>query len=58
MMNHDASHCLDYVKGVCPKKCYRAKLTQELKEIAYPLPTSWVHFKGTVYCEMKKDGDE
>jgi hypothetical protein len=34
-MNHDACHCYDYKKGVCPKKCYRAKLTEELKRIVY-----------------------
>lgn len=49
-MNHDACHCMDYMRGVCPKKCYRAKLTEELRNIAHPYPTSWAHFKGTQYC--------
>ena len=54
-MNHDASHCLDY-KQSCPKSCYRAKLTEELKHIDYPLSVSWMHFKDTK--ERPKCGDE
>ena len=53
-MNHDASHCLDYKKNQCPKTCYRAKLTEELRNTDYRLPTSWVHFKGTQYCPKRK----
>ena len=49
-MNHDACHCLDYKKPVCPKSCYRAQLTEELRNIAYFLPTSWSNFKGTKMC--------
>lgn len=48
-MNHDATHCLDY-NASCPKKCYRAQLTQDLHEIVYLLPTAWAHFKGTHEC--------
>lgn len=48
-MNHDATHCADYKKD-CPKSCFRAKLTEELREIYYPLPVSWSHFKGTREC--------
>ena len=57
-MNHDASHCYDYKKGTCPKSCYRAELTEDLKKINYFLPTSWCHFKGTKYCPLKKEGAE
>lgn len=57
-MNHDASHCLDYVKDKCPKDCYRARLTEDLKKIHYSLPTSWVHFKGTQYCKLLKDNKD
>lgn len=57
-MNHDASHCLDYKKNQCPKTCYRAKLTEELRNSDYRLPTSWVHFKGTKYCERWKGKDD
>lgn len=49
-MNHDATHCADYKKGCCPKTCYRAQLTEELRKILYVLPTSWAHFKGTKEC--------
>ena len=54
-MNHDATHCLDYKKS-CPKSCYRAQLTEELKNIYYPLPTSWANFKGTKECPKVKGG--
>ena len=49
-MNHDATHCADYKKTKCPKKCYRAQLTEELRGIPYPLPVSWAHFEGTKEC--------
>lgn len=49
-MNHDATHCADYRCNICPKSCYRAKLTEELRNIPYFLPTSWSHFKGTEEC--------
>lgn len=62
-MNHDAAHCLDYKKDVCPKSCYRAQLTEEYNRCHYSLQTSWCHFKGTRYCpkwrkkeEEKNDG--
>lgn len=47
-MNHDASHCSDYVKGKCPPGCYRAKLTQELRDNPWCFKyksISWVNFK-------------
>lgn len=49
-MNHDATHCADYKKSVCPKSCYRAQLTEELRHIVYLLPTSWANLKGTKMC--------
>lgn len=54
-MNHDATHCADYNKS-CPKSCYRAQLTEELKQIQYVLPVSWSHFRGTNFCP--KEGEE
>lgn len=56
-MNHDATHCIDH-SSACPKKCYRAKLTEELKNIHYELPVSWAHFKDTKECPVwpKKKG--
>lgn len=49
-MNHDATHCADYKKSSCPKSCYRAQLTEELRNIVYPLPTSWANYRGTKEC--------
>lgn len=56
-MNHDVTHCADYKKSRCPKTCYRAQLTEELRNIVYLLPTSWSHFMGSKYCPLGKDGD-
>lgn len=49
-MNHDATHCYDYDPEECPKDCYRAELTEELRRINYPWPVSWSMFKYTDYC--------
>ena len=48
-MNHDATHCSNWTTS-CPKSCYRAQLTEELRRIGYPLPTSWAMFKYTNHC--------
>lgn len=55
-MNHDATHCDDYKKSKCPKQCYRAQLTQDLRKRPYLffLPISWAHFKGTQECPIDK----
>lgn len=57
-MNHDYAHCLDYKKGKCPKKCFRAKLTEDLNNhISEGFMVTWANFKGTQYCEVgRKDG--
>ena len=59
-MNHDATHCADYKKGSCPKSCYRAQLTEELRNVIgiarYGLPTSWSHFEGTKECPKPPKG--
>lgn len=52
-MNHDATHCFDWTPE-CPVDCYRAQLTKDLKEINYPLPTSWAFFKGTDTCQLSQ----
>ena len=49
-MNHDATHCFNYDKKKCPKKCYRAQLTEDLHRVHYSLPTSFAHFKYTSHC--------
>lgn len=56
-MNHDATHCADYKKSKCPKNCYLAQLTEELRNIVYMLPTSWAHFEGTKYCPKPPKGE-
>ena len=50
-MNHDFTHCADYSSG-CPKKCFRAKLTEELelRSDLIGLTFSWAHFKNTDEC--------
>lgn len=48
-MNHDATHCADYTTA-CPKGCYRAQLTADLRKTIYTLPTSWASFKGSKEC--------
>lgn len=63
-MNHDATHCLDYKKS-CPKSCYRAQLTEEIRRCSKSIPLglfnmiSWAHFMGTRECpksETKGEG--
>lgn len=60
-MNHDATHCEDYRKYECPKSCYRAQLTQELRDNPYRflrMPISWANFKGTEECPLSKKVSE
>lgn len=60
-MNHDATHCADYKKGKCPKSCYRAELTQDLKDNFYAfrfLPISYANFKGTKECPKYKEKED
>lgn len=55
-MNHDATHCADYKKSKCPQTCYRAQLTQELRDRddLYCLSVSWANFKQTKECPMRE----
>lgn len=56
MMNHDVCHCADYIPTDCPKTCYRAQVTQDLRdnmEKLKDIPMSFAHFKGTPYCEKE-----
>lgn len=58
-MNHDATHCLDYEPNKCPKRCYRAELTEDLKhrpDLIW-LPVSWAWFLGTKECKRKVVND-
>lgn len=54
-MNHDATHCQDYVKGVCPKTCYRAEITEDLQQRSdlYYLPISWASFIYSEECPFR-----
>ena len=54
-MNHDYAHCADYSRD-CPKDCFRAELTEDLKHRTDLLGLSftWMHFKGTDECERKE----
>ena len=49
-MNHDYAHCWDYEKGVCPEECFRAKLTDDLKN--WPYPVTYSKFKETDACPL------
>lgn len=51
-MNHDFTHCLDYQKDKCPKKCFRAELTEDLKHRPdlWGLFFSWANFLGEKEC--------
>ena len=57
-MNHDALHCAD-CDDRCPKGCYRAKLTWELKkrkDLGW-MPVSWAHLRGSKECpRQSKEG--
>lgn len=56
-MNHDATHCADYEINKCPRRCYRAQLTQELRErtdLDFRIPFSWAHFKQTKECQRRE----
>lgn len=58
-MNHDAAHCLDYEPRKCPKRCYRAELTEDLKHRPdlIGLTFSWMHLAGTKECERRGPHD-
>lgn len=53
-MNHDATHCLDYNPKKCPKRCYRAELSEDLKRRTdlFYLPISWSSFRLQPECPM------
>lgn len=54
-MNHDYAHCSDYSKEICPKECFRAQLTEDLKNRTdlLGLPFTWMHFRETEECPLK-----
>lgn len=54
-MNHDYAHCAGYDSN-CPKSCFRAALTEDLKNYHYPV--SFMNFKGTEECPLKAEGED
>ena len=58
--NHtDYCHCSDWVKDICPGECFRARITQELKEHpGYPYPVSYGNFRNSGYCPLKEEEGE
>lgn len=53
----DFCHCSDYDAKKCPKKCFRARLTKELREAdpPYPYPVSMVNFFHSGECPLHKE---
>lgn len=56
-MNHDYAHCLDYQRGKCPNACFRARLTEDLKQRGdlRNMPMTWASFKGAEECQLLKE---
>lgn len=52
-MNHDYAHCIDF-KDDCPKECFRAQLVRDLERNFPYMEVSWMNFKDTHECELKK----
>ena len=54
-MNHDYAHCADFTED-CPKECFRAQLTIDLKQRTdlLGIPFSWMHFEDTEECKKKE----
>jgi len=59
VMNHDYSHCLDYLPN-CPKECFRAQLTEDLKsrKDLIGVPLTWTHFYNTDECVIEMENNE
>ena len=54
-MNHDYAHCADY-DSKCPNGCFRGELVRDLRDNPrmIGIPVSWMHFKGTDECKLKR----
>jgi len=58
MMDHDVCHCSDYDPNICPITCYRAQVTQDLRNNLDKLGEdlmSFAHFKNTHYCAIGQE---
>ena len=55
----DYCHCSDWENDTCPDKCFRARLTKDLREMdpPYEYPVSFANFKSSGYCPLN-DGKE
>ena len=60
-MNHDATHCADYRRSRCPKRCPKARLTWDLLERKARGesfgPVSFEHLRGTGECWEKREAE-
>ena len=53
-MNHDYAHCLDYNEQICPKTCFRARLTKDYLDSKAEFPVTWSKLWNTPSCELTK----
>ena len=54
-MNHDVTHCLDFIPYRCPKSCPRARITDDLNRSGIrPEDVSWANYYGTAECHRKE----
>ena len=53
-MIHDATHCSDYNKKICPKECYKGRLVEDLNQhkMFDPSCLSWAYFRETDACPL------
>lgn len=56
-MIHDATHCIDYNPDTCPENCYRAQLSEDVKNFKYfwPVTLSYARFENTRECPKSKE---
>lgn len=56
----DYCHCSDWNIDICPEKCFRARLTKDLKQMnpPYEYPVSFANFKNSGYCLMTNGKEE
>ena len=54
-MNHYYTHCGDYNPDICPRDCFRAKLTKEYNERCADfegIPVTWANLRKTDVCPL------
>ena len=58
--NHsDLCHCSDWKNDICPKECFRARITKELRDMGppYPYPVSYANFHKSGYCPLGENSE-